>query len=1130
MHGIGYHRKRLKISIILILVCTFFSIGQNQEKPNYDKNTFSLLDSSLTNVDFKNTIIETPEDNIFVYKGFYKGGGVAIGDLNNDGLQDIYFTGNQVNDQLYINKGNLKFENITVSAGILHKGGWSTHVSIVDINNDGFKDIYVCKSLYDEKPNLRENELYINNGNLTFTESAKNYGLDDNFRTTQSNFFDFDSDGDFDVLLINQPKNSSMLAPNKDEKKIMPHENYRLLENKNNYFEIAKDNAGIQNFGYGLSSVIADFNNDGWQDIYIANDYKGPDFFYINNKDGTFTNKIYKNLKHTSYFSMGSDVGDINNDGWMDFVVLDMVAEDNYKLKSNMSAMNPTAFWKNVSEGGHYQFMYNTMQLNNGIDNNGNLLFSEIAQISGIASTDWSWSPLLADFNNDGLIDLFATNGIRREIGNTDALKKLDSHLKIIDEKYNLSKDKNFDFWEYLDLEEILAFFPSEKVKNYMFENSDGIKFKKVSDTWGLSQKTFSTGAAYGDLDNDGDLDLVTNNINDFAYIYKNNSIENNKNNYLRIKFTRNKLSQSFFGTKATLFHKNGHQVSVLTNARGINSSSEEILHFGLGKITKIDSLIIDWNNGFTSVLKKIKFNQILEIEYNQIDKNSKIEANKSQNHLYFEDITESAKIKFIHKENKFDDYGREVLLPHRMSTLGSGVSTGDYNNDGLEDFYIGAPLEDTGVLLTQIQDGTFKESYISYFPEYYMEDMGSVFFDADLDGDLDLYVVSGGNENKESSNYYQDRLYLNTEVGKFELSKNSLPIINSSGSRVKAADYDKDGDMDLFVGGRQVPGHYPEPAQSYILKNNFVETGQLEFVKTNENLLHKLGMVTDAAWTDFDGDDDLDLLVTGIWMPITILENENGIFKNSTNKFNFQNTIGWWFSITADDLDNDGDDDYMAGNLGLNYKYKATPNEPFSVHYDDFDNNGENDIVLSYYNYGKQYPLRGRSCSSQQVPHLKNKFENYDLFASASLTDVYGSTPLNNALNYKAKTFESICIENLGKGKYTINPMPDLAQISNINSSVIYDVDQDGIKDIIIAGNMYGSEIETTRNDASLGLLLKGKGQFEFEPVPMVKSGLNISHDVKEMKLIDYQKGKALVIAVNNGRIKLIKIKNNLK
>jgi hypothetical protein len=1120
MNALLLKYKYFYTSFFLVIFSVLTSVCQNT-----NNNVFSLIPPTKTNISFNNILKETVENNIFVYKGFYKGGGVAIGDLNNDGLQDIYFTGNQVGDQLYLNKGNLEFENITKSTGIENKGGWSTHVSMIDINNDGYKDIYVCKSLYDNNIQLRENELYINNGNLTFTESAKAYGLNDNNRSTQANFFDYDRDGDFDLFLINQPKNSSILAPKGTEKKLLPEDNYKLYENNQNHFKIAKDNGGLSNMGYGLSSVIADFNNDGWQDIYVANDYKGPDFFYINNKDGTFTNKIYKNLKHTSYFSMGSDVGDINNDGWFDFVVLDMVAEDNYKLKSNMSSMNPSEFWKNVRDGGHYQYMYNTLQLNNGIDLDGNLQFSEIAQMAGVATTDWSWSPLLADFDNDGLLDLFATNGIKREIGNTDALKKLDGYIKETLDKHNPDKSPNFDIWKHLDLDKILNLFPSDKVKNYMFQNTNGLKFKKVTDDWGFNQKTFSTGAAYGDLDNDGDLDIVVNNIDDIASVYKNNTIDFKKNNYLRIKFNKKSTTQSFIGTKVTLFHQNGEQISLLTNARGINSTSEEIIHFGLGKIKKIDSIKINWFDGKTSILHKIKVNQLLDLDYNELLKKNNIDNNQNIKSSLFEDITENARIDLLHKENVFDDYGREVLLPHRMSTLGSGVAIGDFNGDHLDDFYLGAPIGDSGALMAQQTDGTFKESYISFNPEYFMEDMGSVFFDADNDGDQDLYVVSGGNENKLTSSYYQDRLYINSGNGKFELSKDLLPEINASGSRVKTADYDNDGDLDLFVGGRQVPGRYPQPAQSYILKNNFKETGKVQFTKTNGDVLNNLGMVTDAAWTDFDGDNDLDIILTGIWMPITILENVDNQFINSTEKFNLQNTIGWWYSISKDDLDNDGDEDYVLGNLGTNYKYKANPNEPFSVHYDDFDNSGQNDIVLSYYNYGKQYPLRGRSCSSQQIPEIKNKFQNYDLFASASLTDVYGGSQLTNSLHYEANSFESVSIENLGKGNYSLKPLPDLAQISSINSTVIYDVDKDGIKDLIIAGNLYGSEIETPRNDASIGLYLKGKGDFQFDPIPMSKSGLNLSYDVKEMKIMNYQNGKALVIGVNNGKLRLIKI-----
>ena len=1107
-------------TFVITVQCYSQNIGTNIG----DKLLFTQLEPSASNIYFNNELHQTNEDNIFVYKGFYKGGGVSIGDINNDGLLDIYLTGNQVSDKLYLNKGNLTFEDVTDTAGILNKGGWSTHVSIVDINNDGFKDIYVCKSLYDNREDLRQNELYINNGDLTFTESAADYGLNDSNRTTEANFFDFDRDGDFDVFLVNQPKNASFLAPANDEKRISPEENYRLLENNNNHFAEFTNNGGVSNFGYGLSSSIADFDNDGWQDIYVANDYKGPDFFYINNNGSSFTNKIYQNIKHTSYFSMGSDVGDINNDGWLDFVVLDMVAEDNYRLKSNMSSMNPAEFWNNVSRGGHYQYMFNTLQLNNGVDAQGEMLFSEIAQMAGVSSTDWSWSPLLADFDNDGLLDLFVTNGIRHEIGNTDALKKLDSYVGEIDKKYNSEGNENFDAWKHIALEKLLSFFPSEKIKNYMYRNTNGLQFENMATSWGLSQKTFSTGAAYCDLDNDGDLYLVVNNIDEVAYVYKNNASEVKNNNYLRVKFEKSGKEQSFFGTKVTMYHKNGMQTSQLTNARGINSSSEEVVHFGLNTITTIDSLRINWFNGKCSLLKNIGVNRTLILDIDKMEEGRLHDALRPEYH--FEEVTDLAKINFVHKENKFDDYEREVLLPHRMSTLGSGLAVGDVDGNDLQDFYIGAPNEGLGKLYKQQENGTFEERPVKLIPDLNREDMGAVFFDADNDGDQDLYVVSGGNEFEVGSEAYQDRLYLNTGEGDYELSSDALPKINASGSRVKMADFDGDGDNDLFIGGRQVPGRYPEPAESYLLKNQLMETGNLMFEKSDETLFNDLGMVTDAVWTDFDGDQDLDLVVVGMWMPITVLENIGGNFSNSTGKFGLQETSGWWFSISNDDLDGDGDDDYIVGNLGLNYKYKAKNNEPFSVHYGDFDENGKNDIVLSYYNYGTQYPLRGRSCSSQQIPDIKKKFKSYNAFASSSLTEVYGNANLGNALHYEANTFGSVSIENLGNGGYNIKSLPNLAQVSNINSSVICDVDNDGIKDVIIAGNLYGSEIETTRNDASLGLFLKGKGDFEYEAKPMGASGLNIPYDVKEIKLIEYNGGMAILVAVNNGRARLILMK----
>ncbi len=1107
----------INISFTVFIYC--FSFSQNNKLQQ-----FTLLSPSETQITFNNILKDSNEENILVYKNFYKGGGVAIGDINNDGLQDIYLSGNQVGDKLYLNKGNLKFEDITKSAGILDKGGWSTHVTMIDINNDGLKDIYVCKSLYDDRPDLRKNELYINKGNLTFEESGEFYGLADKNRTTQANFFDYDKDGDLDVFIVNQPRNSHILAPNNGEKPIEPQQNYRLLENKGNFFFPLKENAGVLGLGYGLSSVIADFNNNGWQDIYVANDYDTPDLFFVSNQDGTYSNKVYDYIMHTSYYSMGADIGDVNNDGWLDFSVVDMVAEDNYKLKSNMSGMNPNEFWKTVANGGHYQYMFNVLQVNNGVNTNGEMSFSDVAQMAGVSNTDWSWSSLLADFDNDGLLDLFVTNGIRHEIQNTDALKELDYKIRDIVEKYNPNEDKNFDYWNHLNIKELLNLFPSNKIKNYMYKNLNGLKFKKVMDNWGLSQKTFSTGAACADLDNDGDLDLIVNNVDDVSYIYRNNSNSiNKKNNFIRLKFTDSNLKKSFFGTKATIYHKNGFQIAQLTNARGINSSSEDILHFGLGQVKRVDSIHIDWYNGKRSILKNIKANQTLAVDLKN-KSNIVIKKNKNSNPL-FKDITKSARINYVHKENRFDDYEREVLLPHRMSTLGSGIAVADIDNNGLEDFYIGGAMNGLGKRVFQNADGTFTERILKLYPDSNREDMGAVFFDADNDGDQDLYVVSGGNESEIDSEKYQDRLYLNNGTGEFQIFSN-LPKMTASGSRVKEADYDNDGDLDLFVGGRQVPGHYPKPAESYILKNQLKETGKLGFEKVSETILKELGMVTDAVWTDYDNDNDLDLIVTGVWMPITFLENKNGVFVNSTQNIGLKNTSGWWFSISKDDIDNDGDDDYVLGNLGLNYKYKASSETPFSVHYDDFDGNGKNDIVLSYYSYGKQYPLRGRSCSSQQIPDIKKKFINYNSFASATLSDVYGVQQLNNALHYEAKTFASITLENMGNSKFSIKELPPLAQITNINSSIIYDVDKDGIKDIIVAGNMFNSEIETTRNDGGLGLFLKGQGNFNFIPKNMGETGLHLPYDVKEIKLIDYKGGKAMIVAVNNGKMKVIQLK----
>lgn len=1116
----------ISLVISLVIVINGNIYGQTTNKNKNEQSVFSLLSPSQTGVTFENTIIDTKENNVLEYVAFYQGGGVGIGDLNNDGLPDIYFAGNQVGDKLYLNQGNLKFKDITIQAGIKNKGGWSTGVNIIDINGDGLKDIFVCKSLYDNSPSLRQNELYINNGDMTFKESAKEYQLNDPFRAMHANFFDYDKDGDFDLFLINQPPNPSLLSSMKGQNWLSPELCYRFFENDGIKFTDKTKASGLENVGYGLSSVSGDFNNDGWPDLYVANDYEAPDFFYINNKDGTFTNKANDYLKHISFFSMGTDIGDINNDGLLDLSVVDMVAEDNFRIKSNMSGMNPKEFWKIVRLDGHYQYMYNMIQLNNGSDSNGNLLFSEIGQLAGASSTDWSWSPLFSDFDNNGFQDLFITNGIKKDVRNTDALKNIDKYLAKIVDRYQIKNPtENIAIVrEKASLDTLLSFFPIEKLQNYIFKNNGDLEFEKTTESWGLDQPSFSSGAAYGDLDNDGDIDLVVSNVDDVAFVYENNSNKLFKNNYLNIKFKEGAKYKSFYGTRASVYYDGKLQIRELTSSRGYYSTSEDLIHFGFGNTKKIDSLVISWYDGGKSVLHNIKTNQIMMLDRSDLKSTSTISTNLKKI-VPFKDITSDLNLNYLYHENEFDDYEREVLLPQKMSVLGPCLAVGDVNKDGFEDFFIGGSVGESGSIFLQNKKGEFTKVQRSAFEGYvYYEDMGAEFFDADLDGDLDLYIASGSNEYDQDSSLYQDRIYINDGHGNFSKSEASLPILTASGSRVKQADYDKDGDIDLFVCGRQVPGNYPKPAESYVLKNNWKEKGSLSFEKVENVDFLNLGMVTDATWTDYDVDGDLDLIIVGEWMPVTIFENQDGKLKKMNLSSSLQNTTGWWYSIKNSDIDGDGDEDYIIGNLGLNYKYKASTDAPFTINYGDFDQNGKNDIILGYYNYGEHYPLRGRSCSSQQVPQLKKDFPTYNIFASANLSEVYGSNFLNQSLEYKALTFESICLENLGGGNFIIHKLPRLAQLSSVNGIVIDDVDKDGKKDIIIAGNMYGAEVETPRNDSSVGLFLKGNGNCTFTTISMQESGLSLPYDVKDLKKIQLKTGKGILVGVNNGPIRIIK------
>ena len=1088
-----------KLITTFILIFSFFLSSQ--------ETLFSLVDNSKTGINFSNELVDTKEHSIFLYANYYGGAGVGIGDFDNDGLEDIFFAANLLDDKIYKNLGNFEFEDKTKMSGIINNGSWSTGVTVADVNNDGLLDIYVSCELYDDAPVLRRNKLYINQGSFKFKESASEWGVDVDRRTRHSVFFDYNNDGLLDLYLLNHPPNTGNFSPFFGKDMSLPEYNLQLFENKGNHFVDVTQSAGLSRSGFPNAAVIGDFNKDGWPDIYVANDFDSPDFLYFNNKDKTFTYATETSLRHTSFYSMGVDAADINNDSHLDLMVLDMTAEDNFRLKSNMSGMNPDSFWKVVNDGGHYQYMFNTLQLNNGNDT-----FSDIAQFTGTAATDWSWSSLVADFDNDGQKDIYITNGLLRDIRNTDADKKI---ADIVSKKINeyITQNPNnteITLWDVVDLKELLDLLPSQKLKNYYYKNHGNLEFSNITDSSGLNQPSFSHGASYVDLDNDGDLDLVVNNVNDKPFIYENNS-ENNGNNFIRLKMVDDRPT---LGTKVKMYYDKEFQYFETTNVRGIYSTSEDVVHFGINKSKAIDSILIEWPDQTLQKIINPKINKTHKVYKDGININSKLNIN--DNKRFNED---KSILNYTHRENYFNDYDKQVLLPHKLSQLGPAIAKGDINGDGLEDLFIGGASGQEASVYIQNENSFEKIDNDIWTKHKALEDIDAVFFDSDNDGDLDLYVVSGGNEFMPNSSTYLDRLYINDGNGNFTFRRELLPSNFESGSVVKAFDFDNDGDLDLFVGSRMKPWNYPEPASSYLLVN---ENGK--FSNYNSDQFTDLGLVTDAEWFDYDNDGDSDIVVVGEWMPITVFKNEDGNFiKEEINTNLGCSSTGWWYSIEVGDLNNDKLPDLIVGNLGLNYKYKASVDEPFEVFYDDFDENGTKDIVLAYYNYGIQFPLRGFSCSSQQVPDLKDKFEKYDIFASLDVQEVYGEENLENALRLSVNTFESAALIN-NESFFDFKPLPNYAQFSSVNDIIIKDFDNDQINDLLIVGNMYHAEIETARNDAGNGLFLKGVGDGSFKEVSVSESGFFAPGDSKKIITLNLGSNDIILVANNNDRIQIFR------
>ncbi|NJN27859.1 MAG: VCBS repeat-containing protein [Cyclobacteriaceae bacterium] len=1086
----------------LLVLIGAFSCGK-KEDPNLSiddapkERLYSLLTPEQTNITFRNVLIESESMHGLFYEYYYNGSGVAVADFNRDGLEDIYFVSTLSRNALYLNMGNLKFRDITDQAHADPGKGYDVGVCIVDINQDGLPDIYISRSGRFSDLNMRRNVLMVNtgikNGIPQFEEQANNYGLDNPSFSTQAAFFDYDRDGDLDLFQINHGTDTyAYNLINVLESQRSEDMGEQLFRNDNGKFTEVTDKSGIINnkLGFCLGLTLGDFNNDQWPDVYVSTDFSGRDHFYINQKNGTFKESSFQSMNHISNSSMGNDVADINNDGWLDLMVLDMIAEDHYSQKTSLTGMDRDNFRNHVAMGLNHQYMYNTLQLNRGIDPKDGLpKFSDIAQLAGVSNTDWSWAPLFIDMDNDGHKDLFISNGIKRDFVNIDFAHYRQQQEDLL-KNNQIANKKGF-------IADLLNHMPVRRKSNYFFMNNGDLTFSKLIDPQVPQYLTCSNGTAYADFDNDGDIDIVLNNSDEIAHIIKNESMESGiGGNFIKIKLNGAKYNLDGIGSRIMINSGGKSQMTEQYTSRGFQSAVTNIIHFGLGQQTIIDSLKIVWPDGKIQVLNQVKANQTIELNYKNATKNPTEETPTLVTDFSFADISSSCGIDYSHQENEFDDFKRELLLPYKLSALGPALAVGDINNDQLDDVYIGGAANQAGAMYVQTSTGKFVDFQSELWREDAShEDVAAAFFDADGDGDQDLYIVSGGNEKAQNADYYQDRFYEN-DHGKYVKRPVAIPGIRVSGSVVKAADVDMDGDLDLFLGGRQVPGEYPAPASSHLLINESIP-GKIRFIdRTDENapFLKEIGMVTDASWVDVNGDGLPDLAMVGEWMPLTIAMNNHA--KLSLDKTNYD--IGWWSAMASADFDRDGDMDIVAGNFGLNSKFKATVSNPLSVYLNDFDNNGKSDIIMGYNPDAKEWPIRSRKELNEQMHFIFTKYPTNDAFAKASLEDIFGKESLENALHFLVTELASCYYENLGNGKFKKHILPVLAQVAPINFIEIEDFDDDGKLDILIAGNLYQTEEKTPRQDAGYGLVLMGDGLGTFQPLSANDTRLFVQGDVK--------------------------------
>ncbi len=1109
----------LRTLYIMVIILSLFAC-QN-------KHRFKLVNPSSSNIDFVNEIIENDSFNILTYEYVYNGGGVAIADFNNDDLPDVFFTGNMVSNRLYLNEGDLKFKDVTAISNIGVPDKWCGGVAVIDINLDGWKDIYICATAYSDTER-RKNILFVNqgldeSGIPVFKDESAAYGVDDDSHSIVATFLDYDSDGDMDLYIaVNKMNNNKIQNVYRDRENPAPEQVDKLYENNWNekkghpvFTDVSKE-AGIIFSGNSLGVNVSDINQDGFTDIYVTNDYLTRDLMYINNGDGTFTNKSDDYFQHTSYSAMGNDVVDINNDGLLDFVVLDMLPEDNYRRKTMVMNNNYTNYINNEKYNFQYQFTRNTLQINQGISpETGDPVFIDLALMAGVSSTDWSWTPLIADFDNDGLRDMIITNGFPKDVTDRDFVAYYTQFKTLTRKSMLLSK------------------IPSVKLKNYAYRNVNGTQFEDMTQEWGIKYPSFSNGAAYGDLDNDGDLDYVINNIDDPAFLFENLSVDKEKSNWLKLKLNGPRGNPSGLGTKVRLYYGDKTIFWEHTLYRGYLSSVEDIVHFGLGKSTLVDSILVMWPGGTAQKLYDIKSNQVIDFDFNDarpLKEGFKINSPE----LLFEDVSEVSK-EFKHEERDIIDFNIQPLLPHKLSQYGPGIAVSDVNGDGLDDVYLGRTHFYPGAFLVQHPDGTFTSTDLldGENDESKHEDMGCLFFDADGDGDDDLYLVSGSNEAPIGDEFYRDRFFENND-GRFIRNDTAIPEMLKSGSTVRAADFDKDGDLDLFVGGRLIPFEYPKPATSYILVNDSKD-GEIKFSIGKEvaPFLEDFGMVTDALWTDFDNDSWVDLVIAGEWMPLTFLRNNKGIFENVTGKSGIQNKIGWWNSLASGDFDGDGDIDYLAGNLGKNSLFNISEEYPIRVYGADFDGDKRFDVVPTVYlkNFKgemQEVPYFGKGDMVKQLTDINVQFGKFSEFGQATIHEIFTPEQLDSAISYEANYMMTSYIENLGNGQFSIIPLPLECQVAPVYGMLAEDFNGDGYLDVLMVGNDFGIEVLQGRMDAFKGLFLKGNGKGGFNVEKFSESGFYVPGDAKALTyVLDEDGGYKVIATQNREKLKIFKMKS---